>query len=131
MKDFDPISEVVDEPLAITEDTIRQLAAFKTAEKFVGLPGVDNEAEKKRLSNHLNKLVDTLIADVPQNSGKLWVMKQFQVALEAIAEEDTEAREYFCVELENLMDILEIESSDGLINYYMYGDLAYMMQDLE
>lgn len=129
--EFDPISKVVDKRLTVSKDTVSQLAKFKKAEKFVDLPGVDNAAEKKRLSEHLDNLVDKLIADVSKNPSKLWVLTQFQVVLEAIWDEDTEAQEHFGVELKKLMDILGMESSDGLIGYYRYGDLVYMMQELK
>lgn len=127
-EDFDPISKVVDKHLTVSKDTILQLENFKKSARFVDLPGVDNGTEKKRLSEHLDCLVDKLIADVSQNPSKLWVLTQFQVPLEAIWDEDTEAQEHFGVELKKLMDILGIESSDGLIGYYRYGDLAYMLE---
>lgn len=131
-EDFDPISEVIDKNLVITKDTIRRLAALRKAEKFVNLPGVNIEDEKERLAYHLNGLIDKLIEGVSQNPSKLWVLKQFQVVLEATEEEDTEAQEHFATELEKIMDVLKIDSSDGLIGYYRYGDLAYMIQeDLE
>lgn len=130
-EDFDPISEVIDKTLVITKDTIRQLAALRKAEKFVNLPGVNIEDEKERLAYHLNGLIDKLIEGVSQNPSKLWVLKQFQAVLEATEEEDTEAQEHFATELEKIMDVLKIDSSDGLIGYYRYGDLIYMTQDLE
>jgi hypothetical protein len=46
-------------------------------------------------------------------------MRQFQAQLEPMFQEDTEAREHFGLELEAIMDILRIESSDGLLSYYL------------
>jgi hypothetical protein len=49
------------------------------------------------------------------------VLKQFQESLEIVQEEDTEAREHFGMELERVMDILGIESSDGVLTHYLGG----------
>jgi len=44
-------------------------------------------------------------------------IRKFQFLLEPMFEEDTEAREHFGLELEKIMDILHIESGDGLLSY--------------
>ena len=36
-------------------------------------------------------------------------------------QEGSEAREHFGMELEHIMDILGIESSDGMLSYYLGG----------
>lgn len=115
----DPISEVIDEPLFISEKSLLQLQIFRAADKFIDLPGVDTTEERERLSALFNELLDHLISGIEQNPSKLWVMKQFQLPLTAMGVEDTEAREHFGVHLERLMDILGIDSSDGLLNYYL------------
>ena len=46
-------------------------------------------------------------------------MQQFQPTLELVETEDTEAREDFGEHLERIMDILHIESSNGLLNRYL------------
>ena len=114
-----PLSEVVDEPLLVTPQAVQQLTILRESEKFNDLPGTETAEEKERLSQVLNKLLDKLIAGAQNNPSKLWVMAQFQMALEAVLMEDTEAREQFGVYLEQVMDILNIESSDGLLNFYL------------
>jgi hypothetical protein len=47
------------------------------------------------------------------------VLKQCQESLEMVQHEDTEAREHFGMELERLVGMLGIESSDGLVTYYL------------
>jgi hypothetical protein len=64
-------------------------------------------------------LADTLIAGL--STRKLWVMAQFRNALVPVAHEDTEGREHFGAELESITDILSIESSDGLLTFYLGG----------
>ncbi|MBG9390081.1 DUF4844 domain-containing protein [Caenimonas aquaedulcis] len=117
----DPISLVVDEPLRVSSDVLEALAAFRESPKLELLPGVDTRAEKKRLVPLLDQLADRLLAGIAQNPSKLWVLKQFQVALIQLQNEDTEAREHFGMDLEHIMDILGIESSDGLLAYYLGG----------
>ena len=118
---YDPLTEVVDEPLAIDQSTLDRLLIFKVADKLTDLPGADTGAERARLSAILNQLADRLIAGIAANPGKLWVLTEFQRALELVAQEDTEAREHFGTALEALMDIVGIESSDGLLSAYLGG----------
>lgn len=118
---YDPLSEVIDEPLEINAAVIGALNAFRKKDKFSLLPGVDTTLERARLSKVLDGLTDALIAGVEANPTKLWVMGQFQVYLVQVEEEDTEGREHFGMEVEELMDILEIESSDGLLSAYLGG----------
>ena len=119
--DYDPLSEVIDEPLSIDTSILEELKAFRQADKLDNLPGTDTAAEKARLSNVLNGLVDRLLYDVEAHPSKLWVLTEFQKALVQVEEEDTEGREHFGIEMENIMDIFGIESSDGLLSAYLGG----------
>jgi hypothetical protein len=49
------------------------------------------------------------------------VLTEFQTALRLVEEEDTDGRDHFGMEMENIMDILGIESSDGLLAAYLGG----------
>lgn len=116
---FDPLTRVIDEPLKIDTAVIRGLENFRAASKLDSLPGVDTRAERARLSSVLNNLADRLIDGIRANPNKLWVMRQFQLSLVEVKYEDTEGREHFGTELEKIMDVLGIASSNGLINYYL------------
>lgn len=116
---YDPLSDVVDEPLSISPETVHQLNAFRASEKFADLPGTDTAEEQARLSEIFNELLDRLIAGILENPSKLWVMRQFQPSLDAVRMEDTEGRDHFGIHLEQVMDILHIESSDGLLGFYL------------
>ncbi len=116
---YNPLSEVIDEPLSISPDVILKLEILRASEKFIQLPGTDIAAEQARLSVIFDDLLDRLIAGLSEHPNKLWVMGQFQPALEAVSTEDTEAREHFGIHIERLMDILKIESSDGLLGFYL------------
>jgi hypothetical protein len=117
----DPFHWVEDTPLFVVPRTLEQLRAFRAAPKLTHLPGVDVEQERARLSAELDRLADRLITGIEAHPTKFWVLKQFQPSLEAVETEDTEAREHFGLELETLMDIVGIASSDGLLTYYLGG----------
>jgi len=98
------------------------LFAFRVREpKLPMLPGVDVAEERARLSSILNDLADRLIQGVKAHPAKRWVMTEFQRSLELVEHEDTEGREHFGMELEEMMDILGIDSSDGLLARYLGG----------
>lgn len=118
---FDPLSDVVDEPLTIDSHVLQELSSFRSRAKLIDLPGVDPTAERKRLTDILNQLADALLQGVGAHASKRWVMEQFQRSLVLVEAEDTEGKEHFGSELEALMDILGIDSSDGLLAFYLGG----------
>lgn len=118
---YDPLVEIVDESLTINAAIVEELSAFRRQPKLANLPGVDTSDEHTRLSTVLNDLADRLIQGVEDNPTKLWVLTEFQRSLELVEQEDTEGREHFGMELERLMEILGIESSDGLLACYLGG----------
>lgn len=118
---YDPLEDVDDEPLAITSSVMEQLRQFRLQSKMVNLPGTAALEERERLEPVLNILIDRLLDCVGEHPSKLWVLAQFQPVLELVAEEDTEARDHFGIEIETIMEILSIESSDGLLSCYLGG----------
>lgn len=118
---YDPLSEVIDEPLGITAAVIANLTAFRKQSKLVGLPGINPGAEQKRMSALLDDLTDALLLGLESNPTKLWVLTEFQRALVPVQAEDTEVREHFGMEIERIMDIVGVESSDGLLSFYLGG----------
>lgn len=118
---YDPLSEIIDEPLTIDAEILKQLDVFRRRAKLINLPGVDPSDEQERLSTLLDDLANRLLQGVEANPSKLWALTQFQYSLEHVEREDTEAREHFGIELEQLMDILGIASSDGLLANYLGG----------
>jgi hypothetical protein len=116
---YDPLVEVIDEPLTIDPTIVEQLREFRDQGKLANLPGDDVFEERLRLSKVLDDLVERIIHGIEGNPTKLWVLTEFQHSLELVEQEDTEGREHFGMELERLMDILGIESSDGLLACYL------------
>jgi len=116
--EYSPSLEVQEQTLFITQSTLSELESFKGSELFSELPGsVPNE--KQLLTKMLGSILDTLINGLFQNPSKLWVMEMFLPKLEIMEMQDTEAKEHFGDHLEIIMDILNIESSDGLLSYYL------------
>jgi len=118
---YDPISEVNDAPLNVDDLTVMKLHILKAVEKFSSLPGENTAEGKERLSTVLNDLLQRLIDGVQANPTKRWVLTGFQRSLVLVENEDTEGREHFGTELERIMDVLGIESSDGLLAAYLGG----------
>lgn len=119
---YDPLTEVIDEPLIVTNDTVDRLRAFRHREpKLRMLPGVDVTKKRVFLTTVLNDLADRLVLGIQTHPRKLWVLSEFQRSLELVELEDTEEREHFGMELEEIMNILGIESSDGLLACYLGG----------
>jgi hypothetical protein len=62
-----------------------------------------------------------LTLGLQSNPNKLWFMRQVQPALAELSGDDTEARECFGKHVEQIMDIVGIESSDGILSHYLGG----------
>ena len=93
----DPLADVVDAPLFIVPRVLDGLRAYRA-----GSPSVA-------------RLVDTLLAGIEAHPTKFWVMKQFHTTLEVLDSADTATRDLVAGELETLMDVLGIRSSDGVL----------------
>lgn len=114
--------------LDITDNTITALKEFRALPKFgpedtryppyVGfLPASLTPAAEAEL----NALVDQLIETLPDTPDKALVLKLFSQYLLWFAGHDTEDRERICDYLVEIMDIIGLESSDGLLNNFVYG----------
>ena len=97
----DPLADLVNAPLFIMPRVLDRLRAYRAGPPF--------------LTGELDALVDTLLAGIEAHPTKFWVMKQFQKTLERVGDEDAAARDLVGGELEKLMAILGIDSSDGVL----------------
>jgi len=100
----DPLAGVVDAPLFIVPRVLDALRAYRERPRSANPAGAQ-----------LDALLDRLLAGVAAHPTKFWVMRQFRDALQAVEGEDLEARTQFRSALEQLMDILGIGSSDGIL----------------
>ncbi len=112
------------EALNISSDTIDKLKQFKDIKKFLpsGMyPGAPSESIRSKCEEGINQMVSELIENLSDNPNKSYVLAVFKKHLEKFDLEDTEEREQAAFNCEKVMDILGIESSDGVLNTWMYG----------
>ena len=110
--------------IKFNESERAQLVALRATKKFTAdffYPGAPTEALRVDAENKVNALLDRLLASLKPDSRKSFVLDEFKAALARFTQTDTEERERFCSYLEQTMDITGIESSDGLLNSWMYG----------
>jgi hypothetical protein len=102
------------------------LAQLKSVPKFQRddtnmYPGAATEKDRLRLEHAINELIDNLLANDVASLDKPTVLKQFKTTLNKLELDDSEDQERVCYYLENIMDIFQIESSDGLLNNWRHG----------
>jgi Domain of unknown function (DUF4844) len=107
---------------------INQLKALQGKEKFnedfsIFYPGIENDAIKKPLSELINLSIEAFIEKVNKDASD----KDYQdVISKSLADFtpfnlDTEDRERVCHYFEEIMNIIGLESSGGVINEWLYG----------
>ena len=96
----DPLAAVVDAPLFIVPRVLDGLRAYRAS---------------ACLGDELVQLTDRLLAGIEGHPTKFWVLKQFQKTLEEVGDRDVQAYEHVRGELEKLMALLGIASSDGVL----------------
>jgi hypothetical protein len=105
-------------------EQLEALRTLRSVDKFlpeVLYPGAPTEEIRHEAEKIINQLLDKLILGLPADPQKQFVMSQFKNALSDFEHADTEERERFCGYLEEIMDITGIQSSDGLLNNWLYG----------
>jgi hypothetical protein len=115
----DPMAQVRDAPLFVVPRMLDALRVWRDGPKLADLPGPSPSPARERLASELDRLGGALLAGVERHPTKFWVLKQFQQSLEAVRDADAEAREHVGTELERVMEILGIDSSDGVVEYYL------------
>ena len=110
--------------LSITDRTISELKSFREESKFAETffyPGATSEELRHQLENEVNSLIDMFIRELKDNPSKSYVLTKLRDQLKNCEDFDTENQEMVCEYLDRLLDILGIESSDGLLNEWLYG----------
>ena len=115
----DPMEQVRDAPLFVVPSMLDALRTWRDGPKLADLPGPNPAPARERLASELDRLGGALLAELERHPTKFWVLKQFQQSLEAVRDTDAEAREHVGTELERVMEILGIDSSDGVVEYYL------------
>jgi hypothetical protein len=112
--------------MLVPEDALAKLAAFRAEAKFRGdqdgmYTGVFDETERLQAESILNALIDRVAKGLEKQPTSDFVLTEFKAALDKFQLFDTEDREQVCAYLETIMDCVGLESSDGLLNDWLYG----------
>lgn len=103
---------------------IAKLASFASQPKFGedGLyPGARDEADRSRLQAIVDGLASRLARLAPGQDGKPQVLAEIEATLPELESDDTEDKERALTYVEELMEICGVDSSDGLLNEWLYG----------
>lgn len=116
-------SRMLNKDLKQIDEAIKQ---YISRDKFIATadyPGIGDEELRKPLNELLNILADTF-QKIAHNEPDA---KLFQIAIKQLLNNmgniylDSEDQDQFCRSIEALMDIVGLESSDGLLNTWRYG----------
>ena len=102
-------------------DALRSLREERKYGADLCYRGAPNEETRLRCESWANALIDSLIEGLSSQPKNSFVLSQFRSHLERFGAQDTEERERACGYCEQIMDILGIESSEGLLNSWLYG----------
>ena len=114
---------MTDQTLRPTSETIGQLQSLRARVKFdpQGLYQAPSDAVRERSAAQIDALLDRLLVGLSQHPTKAFVLGEFKSTLTEFESADSEEQDRACTYLENIMDILGIESSDGLLSQWRYG----------
>ena len=127
---------MVEKRLAVSAVKLSKLAEMRKEPKYVDEPGtiyngLRPEAARQKAEAQFNNLLDRLCTGLAETPTKQFVLSEFAKTLAEFEPIDTEDRECLLRYLERIMDILQIESSDGLLNRWLYGEqLASLLEKL-
>lgn len=112
-----------DQLLHLTAVILMSLNAMRAEPKFEERGIYRPPTQKIRIESEakINSLFDRLIKGIEKNPRKSFVLSEFAVTLKQFDDADSEEQDRACEYLEQIMDIVHIESSDGLLNNWRYG----------
>jgi len=102
-------------------DALRSLREERKFSSHLLYPGAPNEETRTHCETWVNTLIDSLLDGLPSSPTKSLVLSQFKSHLDHFGNQDTDERERVCGYCEQIMDILGIESSEGVLNNWLYG----------
>ena len=112
--------------LKIDEGTISSLERFRAKKKFTEntgafYPGAPDEETRLAVELIINDLASRLISGLRENPTKKYVLGEFEVTLLQLEPYDSEEADRSLLYLEEIMDVVGIRSSYGLLNKWRYG----------
>jgi Domain of unknown function (DUF4844) len=123
-----------DQQLEVSERILTSLNELRTETKYIEVPGspyngMRPEYRRKIADGQLNSLIDRLRNELASKPSKRFVLSEFKKTMAEFESIDTEDRERLLRYLQEIMTILGIGSSDGLLNRWMYGPLLGPVAD--
>jgi hypothetical protein len=113
-----------DQSLIVTPEVLQRLSALRSQSKFNEenlYPGAPTEAIRRSAERAVNEMLDRIAVGLRESPRKSYVLSEFLEMLKAFEHEDTEEREQACTYCERVMGILDIASTDGALNSWLYG----------
>ncbi len=119
-----------DQTLAVSPGTMQRLAELRAQPKYVDVPGtvytgMRPESSRVIAEAQLNQLIDRLRSGLPSQPSKKFVLAEFAKTMAEFQSPEIEDREQLLRYLEEIMDILNIDSSGGLFNRWLYGHAGH------
>ena len=117
---------MADQIIKFTANVVGALEALRVKPKFhedssMFYPGAPDEGIRARCEAAINSLIGKLLESAPDGMSKEHVLLAFSSALTQLDHDDSEEKDRAASYVECIMDILGIESSDGLLNRWRYG----------
>ena len=110
----------------IPSDASSKLERLRAQPKFlpnVGVlyTGVHDPKLRRASEIVINELIQSVENQLKQGPSKQIILYLFKGALDRLQLSDTEDRERACTYVENIMDCIGLDSSDGLLDTWLYG----------
>ena len=120
------LAATADEALHPPPDADARLNALLQQPKFQPSPDglytwVYGEAGRLEAEATVNRAIRDILDRLPKGLHRRWVLRRFKVALDQLALSDTDDRERVAEYFQEIMGYIGLESSDGLLNKYVYG----------
>jgi hypothetical protein len=114
---------MADQSIRLTGEKIGELQSLRTVVKFApeGLYQAPTDSIRQASATHIDALLDRLLVGLAQNPTKSYVLGEFKSTLKEFELADSEEQDRALLYLENILHVLGIESSDGLLNMWRYG----------
>ena len=123
-----------DQKLEVYADAFGRLSELRVQAKYIDMPGtiyngMRPESSRLLAEEQLNRLIDRLRDGLPSKPSKKFVLTEFAKTMAEFEPIDTEDRERLLRYLKEIMGILGIASSDGLLSRWMYGPILGSLVD--
>lgn len=115
-----------DHELTVTPRMLEELQSLLSERKFAQhdptfYPGAMNERSRAEAQLHVDRLLVTLIRELPQKPKRSFVMKSCKMAMANFDTIESEERDRFAHYLRELMNIVGVNAPGELLNVWRYG----------